>query len=224
MPNHVQNRLEITGHRKHVQDVLDAIKGKDNHDNELCIAFESFLPMPEEIRHVTSPVNIITKKEYDEQERKKELNPEPAFIGFRTGITKKMSNDYIQRFGADNWYDWAHQNWGTKWGAYDQQMDDIIYDGDNATAFMSFQTAWSSGAMAIQQLSDRFTLVTFKLTYADEDMGFNCGVIEFEEGCAQYNQPEGGSDEAMAIYFECWGGEEEWDKVDGEWKWCHDDE
>ena len=215
MPNHVINILEISGHKKHVQDVLNAIKGSDGS----CIDFNSFLPMPEEIRHVTAPVRIITPKEYKKQEEHQQLNEEPAFIGFSTGITQKMQKDYLERFGADNWYDWANQHWGTKWGCYDQQMVDVFEAGDQATAQMSFQTAWSGGAHAIQQLSNSFTLVEFKLTYADEDCGSNCGVILFKEGCeVEADIPDYG-DASMAIYFECWGGEEDWEKVDGEWKW-----
>ena len=217
MPNHIQNYLEIIGHKKHVQDVLNAIKG------EGCIDFNSFLPMPKEIRHVTAPVTIITKKEYDKQERQKELTEAPSFIGHRTGITKAMQKDYLERFGSDNWYDWANQHWGTKWGCYAQQMVDIFEAGDQATAQMSFQTAWSGGFVAIQQLSERFRLVKFKLTYADEDCGSNVGEFEFHKGgVIEDYVPACGSNEAMEIYFYCWGGEEDWEMVDGEWKWKDD--
>ena len=33
-----------------------------------------------------------------------------------------------------NWYDWANENWNTKWGCYDFRIDDeVIY----------FTSAWS---------------------------------------------------------------------------------
>jgi hypothetical protein len=217
MPNHVINHLEISGHRKHVQDVLDAIKGENS-----CIDYNSFLPMPEEIRHVTSPVRILTKKEYEKQEAKKDLTEEPIF-GHTTGITKVMQKDFIERFGADNWYDWASIHWGTKWGCYDQVMGDIERTGDNVKVDMTFQTAWAGGLHAIQQLSNSFTLVSFKLTWADEDCGFNVGRVRLEEGCIiEENIPKGGSNLAMDIYFFCWGSEG-WEFVDGDWKWIDDE-
>lgn len=218
MPNHIQNHLEIIGHKKHVEDVLNAIKG------EGCIDFNSFLPMPEELRGSSSPVKILTKKEYEKQEAKIRLTEEPPF-GHFAGITKAMQKDYLERFNSDNWYDWANKHWGTKWGCYNQQMVDIFEAGDQATAQMTFQTAWSSGLIALLQLSERFRFVKFKLIYADEDCGSNVGEFLLDKGgVIEDYVPECGSNEAMEIYFHCWGGEEDWEMVDGEWKWKDDDE
>ena len=223
MPNHVANHLEIIGHPTHVQNVLDGVKGKDDNGNDIPFAYEGFLPMPEEIRHVTCPVQIISKKDYDKQMAKRELTDTPFF---RNNITKAMSSDYIARFGADNWYDWASQNWGTKWGAYSTVLNEpTTPDGDgNIIQFIYFETAWSGGAVAIQKLSEMFPYVKFRLTFADEDCGFNVGILLYEGGClCEEYIPEGGSNEAMQIYFDTHGGSEGWEMVKGEWQWADDE-
>lgn len=223
MPNHVANHLEIIGHPKHVQNVLDAVKTTDEEGNEIPFAYEAFWPMPEEIRHVTAPAQIITKKEYDKQEARRELTDEPFF---RNNITKAMSKDYIERFGANNWYDWALNNWGTKWGAYSARLEDSTNpdkDG-NIIQFIYFDTAWSCGATAIQKLSETFPHVKFRLTFGDEDCGFNVGILLYIGGCLEEEYiPEGGTDEAMQIYFDTHGGSEGWEHVDGEWQMIFDD-
>lgn len=223
MPNHIANHLEIIGHPTHVQNVLDAVKDTDDKGNVIPFAYEAFIPMPAEIRHVTCPVQLITKKEYEKQEAKRELTDEPFF---RNNITKVMSEDYILRFGADNWYDWAHNNWGTKWGAYSARLDDPTNPDEhgNIIQFIYFETAWSCGAVAIQKLSESFPHVKFRLTFADEDCGYNVGILLYEGGCLyDENIPKGGSDEAMQIYFDTHGGSEGWEHVDGEWKWIEED-
>lgn len=211
MPNHVINHLKITGHPTHVADVLKAVKYGDEP-----FSFESFCPMPEELREVRSPVNIVSKAEYDKEmkdiERRKE-NPtdQDKWMGFSHSITKKMSEDYIQRFGADNWYDWAIQNWGTKWGCY--QVEDY---GDGE---FTFQTAWSGAHQAIRNLSEQFPFVEFTLRYSDEDAGSNCGVYVFQDGIKDEYLPECGSNEAMEIYFDLWNGgnTEGWKLEDNTW-------
>lgn len=41
-----------------------------------------------------------------------------------------------------NWYDWACENWGTKWGLYDASTP-IELPGDSYAWQWSFATAWS---------------------------------------------------------------------------------
>lgn len=47
---------------------------------------------------------------------------------------KEKSKELIDKYGADNWYEWCLNNWGTKWGCYDNEVDDGVY---------TFTTAWS---------------------------------------------------------------------------------
>lgn len=44
---------------------------------------------------------------------------------------------------SPNWYDWAWDNWGTKWGTYDQQ-EPVDIPGDTFGVSWSFVTAWSA--------------------------------------------------------------------------------
>jgi hypothetical protein len=212
MPNHITNHLVISGHPDHVQDVIEAVKTNDNPFD-----FEAFLPMPNELREVRSPVNIVSKAEYNKEmkeiERRKE-NPtdQDRFLGFTHSITKQMSKDYMERFGADNWYDWANQNWGTKWGCYDVEE---LGDGE-----YRFLTAWAGAYQAIHNLSTQFPFVEMTLKYADEDVGANTGIFKYKDGCIEQHTPECGSNEAYEIYFElCNPDHEGWKLVDGEWEY-----
>lgn len=56
----------------------------------------------------------------------------PARIG--ENITQEESDRLIELYGHNNWYDWSYQNWGTKWGCYENEYEDGHY---------RFTTAWN---------------------------------------------------------------------------------
>ena len=226
MPNHVVNQLEIIGHEHHIEGVMKSLRSKS--DPDVVFDFNSFLPMPEELRQVTSPARIVSQSDFNNEMIQRDVrmaNPTPQdeLLGFSHSITQEMSDDYTERFGHNDWYEWALHNWGTKWGAYDTRLVSQEPDAEKpqyVRVKILFQTAWSSAVVAIQQLSDMFPAFVFHLTYADEDCGHNVGVFKFKDGNIKQNyQPEGGSNEAMEIYFQCHGGRENWKQVDGEWQW-----
>jgi hypothetical protein len=105
-----------------------------------------------------------------------------------------MSDDYINRFGANNWYDWALANWGTKWGGYDAER----VDPDT----VKFLTAWNTPFTAIEKLSEKYPDHEFTVRFADEDFGSHVGeytIINGERVDTYY--PYSHSDEAydMAV-------------------------
>lgn len=110
---------------------------KDYMDGENLV-FNKILPMPEELQGTTSP----TPKDMDEDVKKQ----------------------LILKYGADNWWDWCVQNWGTKW-----EPDMISAD----EGYISFSTAWSPPIGIIKQLS-KLTGKDFRLTYIEEGVDF-CG-------------------------------------------------
>ena len=73
------------------------------------------------------------------------INGEPSVDGFlpmpselrdTTSPSRVENQVLINKYGHDNWYDWAVENWGTKWGFYGG-----IVTSDNS---VYFQTAWAT--------------------------------------------------------------------------------
>ena len=99
MPNHVTNRLTIIGEETEVAKVLSEIKGSQD---DQFIDFNTFAPMPNELRSVTSPTRIISQEDYDKQEEriaKDELTDLEKNFGVSRGITKEISAEYQDKFG-----------------------------------------------------------------------------------------------------------------------------
>lgn len=51
-----------------------------------------------------------------------------------------------ERLGvSQDWYDWAKENWGTKWGTYDAKAFEL--GGDGSPVAIKFQSAWCAPAV-----------------------------------------------------------------------------
>lgn len=201
MPNHITNRLTIVGTEEQVKQVREAIKGEGE---DRFIDFNKVAPIPKELEGTISPMSIISQEEYDEQERKianNEFTEMEKKWGLSRKLTKKLSDEYIAKFGADNWYTWQNANWGTKWNAYSQieVSDDCI----------EFDTAWGTPYELLVRLSAMFPEVEFRVEYADEDFGYNVGkYILFGGEEIDNDIPQGGSKEAILMAMDIKGDEE----------------
>lgn len=102
-----------------------------------------------------------------------------------------------REYGSTSWYEWAKENWGTKWNAYGQN------DKRNTEDTIYFQTAWSPPLQLMAELSSKFPNVELHFDYADEDSGSNAGKIKLKGGEAiEVFQPDNQSNEAYEIYLE----------------------
>ncbi|MBQ8245847.1 MAG: hypothetical protein IJZ42_01825 [Lachnospiraceae bacterium] len=81
--------------------------------------------------------------------------------------------DNILQYGSDTWYDWCCEHWGTKWGAMDSYIAETEF---------GYNTAWSAALSITHKLSELFPNVVFSHEWADEDIGNNCGRIQFQNG------------------------------------------
>lgn len=56
------------------------------------------------------------------------------------------------KYGAYDWYDWCYKNWGTKWNAFDFELE---YDDeeDDGNICFKFTTAWGAPEEWIKELS-----------------------------------------------------------------------
>lgn len=107
MPNWVQTSLEITGPKSELDRFASMLKTKEvEHWNgsttkELRL-IESFLPCPEELYEVKSPVR-------EEQ--------------------AELAQQMMDKYGATDWYSWQYDNWGVKWGDSETELDDSYEKG-----------------------------------------------------------------------------------------------
>lgn len=79
----------------------------------------------------------------------------------------KENLDNFEKYGYCNWYDWAINNWNTKWNATDTQ---IIND-----TTIEFTTAWSMPVNVIMALSRTMQGDKIEITWASDGGGRNVG-------------------------------------------------
>jgi hypothetical protein len=73
-----------------------------------------------------------------------------------------------------NWYVWNIENWGTKWNSYDLSTW--------KKQRISFCTAWSMPEPVFKALSLKYPEAKIEVSFADEDIGCNCGVAVYKAG------------------------------------------
>jgi hypothetical protein len=104
--------------------------------------------------------------------------------------------DNILEYGADSWYDWCIDNWGTKWNATEGTI------GEN---YLEFETAWDPPFPVIMELSRRFPELIFNHEWADENLGYNCGWRSFRNGSVLDADAFEDDDEAHEFACTLWG-------------------
>lgn len=189
MPNYVKHIVSLSGKAKAVAELVAFAQ-----NGELLLDFNKIIPMPKELEGTVSPQRIISEAEYKKEMKRiasGDLTPMEKAYGLGIGITQKLSNQYKLKYGADNWYDWKIENWGTKWGVGECEFEDNRY---------TFDTAWSTPVKIFEALSKMFKTVSIRVQFADEDFGQNVGEYTLLGGvCVKENIPEGGSDEALEM-------------------------
>lgn len=98
---------------------------------------------------------------------------------------KKLSDESFEQFVGmvRNWracgylhpMDFNRKVWGTKWNACAPSADP---EGGKC----EFETAWSCPEGVLVKLSERFPDDEIVVTYADEDIGSNCGTFTLKAG------------------------------------------
>lgn len=110
--------------------------------------------------HVTNRIRISATIGLDEF--KKKISGENGAIDFAS-IIPEPDNLFKDNLGAKereqcavegrpNWYDWNSDNWGTKWNAYDINIESEWDGGDCCEMEIHFDTAWSAPFPIIEAL------------------------------------------------------------------------
>ena len=132
----------------------------------------------------------------------------------------------ILTYGIPTWYEWRRIHWGTKWNA---DSDNITNDGT-----INFTTAWSAPMPIINKIIENMVdasglsgTVRITHTWADENIGYNCGRQSFTINFDSNGQAEDtnwwyedadkmGLDEAIALANAVWGCEPDDNTDDGD--------
>jgi hypothetical protein len=154
MPNWFHNDCTVTGPESDIKAMLALMVVK--RDDEDDFDFNHLIPMPQELRDLTLTYgNSGEVVNHGNQLDGDDLVP----------VEKEKLDDWRARYGATNWYEWACNNWGTKWNACEFSMEE--YSG-GSTARFSFDTAWSFPEPIAKRLSQRFPMLHFAWKLYDE--------------------------------------------------------
>ena len=189
MPNHTSTILTITGNQSEVKRFITSVdmELEGNHLN-----FNGVVPMPIILKSYSSPAKIVSQSKLDEEKK----------LGIESyGITQYTSDYLYSLYGANNWYNWALLNWGTKWGAYDSGEWNLKVDEATGvmTAEIYYNTAWSPATEFFLNASKLFPSLMFEHKFSDEGGSF-VGTESIENGEIVYTvDVEWDSDEGITI-------------------------
>lgn len=185
MPNHVVNKLTIKDQSAENKLLIK----KDILNDESLVDFSIILPMPKEMEGFEpfyDTVQLVQKihedypllKDYCVELRNPKIDKLIEEYS-ENDVNKKevyRAFDILRNNDESYWHSWRLKNWGSKWNAYAQ--DPVL----NETGKFTFQTAWAIPDAWLITLSKRWQDAMFELRYADENMGYNCGVMKFKAG------------------------------------------
>lgn len=94
-----------------------------------------------------------------------------AGYGYPEWEKKQAENE--KKYGYRSWYDFAINKWGTKWDNCGVSVSGGVIE---------FETAWCIPEGIYLKISQTIPIL---VAYADEDIGSNCGVLEFRDGSSE---------------------------------------
>ncbi len=178
MPNWCNNTIKLYNcdepFDQVVKDYLTTEKESESV-TETILDFQKIVPMPDELKNTTSPT------------------PD--------NIDPELQKTLVEKYGADNWYDWCAKNWGTKWNCCDPFLNE---------SGISFTTAWSPPCPVLIALA-KLINKDLRMTYIEEGMGFVGEFYAYANGTVIDNEYEV-NNAPQSLLEEV--GYEEWEEVE----------
>ena len=143
MPNWSHNSCTVTGPETDIKAMFDLMVVKRDSGDEFD--FNHIMPMPQSLRDLTLMWS------------NNGLMPHRGELDDLVPVEKQELDDWRAKYGTTNWYDWACNNWGTKWNASNFRSN---YDGGPSATF-EFNTAWAFPNPIAKALSEKFPSLRF---------------------------------------------------------------
>jgi hypothetical protein len=119
--------------------------------NSLCVSGNKEI-LADFVSKTLVPCNMSSEEEYDESHRFtfNILHPTPKALEGNTSPLRKLEGEddtqfkermaeNVRLYGAEDWYRWHLDNWGTKWDAKSTSVEQL----DDTNFNVQFHTAWS---------------------------------------------------------------------------------
>jgi hypothetical protein len=156
MPNWVSTTLTVRGSEEEVKRFKDGIK-----DSKIL---ESYVPCPTELHETVA--GYVGDDKAEEHRKQQESN--------------------IAKYGHKDWYDWAYDNWGTKWGDCDTDISEPMAFSDGSWEVQArYMTAWGPADAGFLKVSAMFPTLLFTFDY-DEEAGFFAGTQAMHNGASVF--------------------------------------
>ena len=222
MPNYVRNIVkfkDITWNR--FKEILKEING--DGDVSFSFDFNKIIPMPKSLDIEESSrgeKGYACYKAYLEEIESKMDKSEKEEIKARLMKEHKLEEgdfelgktyfENVQNYGATSWYQWCIDHWDTKWNS--------MYSCVQENGVISFETAWSTPEKVIKEMAKKFN-VGIEVDFADEDIGYNCGIYEYNKDGELINEinmncDTVGEEKARKFACEIWDEEYECDETE----------
>lgn len=182
MPNHCWNSLTVFGAREDV----DKFVGKVNlafaefGSSDVSVdgggfTFAAFVPpAPNVLRGVSGSASFVRRDGVWEDTLLGADEAALEGLEFYRGAYGTDANgnvftqpEMVER-GLVDWYSWNLDNWGTKWDAYDVQVE----RQDDTVLWIGFNTAWSPPVPVIHAMQGQHPELSITAEYEEEGMGF----------------------------------------------------
>ena len=193
MPNYVRNIVTISGDKETIKKAKRSLIKKGN------FSFNNVIPMPKSLAiesssSVEDAIDAIKKGRKAIAEFKKKQDKWHEGMGGAYIKLGHIALKNIEKYGAKDWYDWSRYNWGTKWDACDVEVETAPCE-----IKLVFETAWNTPVPVFNAIAKKFPTLAISVEYADEDLGYNCGTIVYEDG-EMYGETEGDEEFASDIW------------------------
>lgn len=189
MPNWCSQEISIYGETNEIKRFWDTIQGDDRQHIKLT----NLMPMPTVLEGTTSPAPLTNEPNIGWITKLK--SGEMTQEWYNKLVTEQI-NAYdkaqkaLAETGYTDWYAWANNVWGTKWGDCETYLSepapfgpDFSYIGGN------FETAWSPFYNSFwEHVTAQYDIaVVISMT---EEADFFCGVQAFFEGTTLFDEVE----------------------------------
>ena len=195
MPSWCENMVSVQVKSGHATAHLERFRNYVS-DGKLVFSFNAIIPMPEELERTGSPTQILdTQEEVDraiEQRNKameKRKMPDLMRDGLVYAITKEEAERRGNKYGYHrippfkdvpivSWWDWACENWDTKWDT-NMNGEPHILDGSDEHLTYEFYTAWGPSMPIYKKLVREFPALNISWRWGGPEMD-GSGFLENE--------------------------------------------